>query len=82
MIVDILLRVMLHERLIQFTVSLLQTFILFFLPVLFSMAISFFFQPSQVGSLFTFLARQGAKHRSSIKVDGDIYDQVYIHVHV
>ena len=34
-------------------------------------------QPSQVGSLFTFLARQGAKHKSSITVDENIYDQVY-----
>jgi len=34
------------------------------------------FSPSQVGSLFTFLARQGAKHRASIQVDEHIYDQV------
>ena len=34
------------------------------------------YQPSQVGSLFTFLARQGAKHRTSIHVDENIYDQV------
>jgi hypothetical protein len=34
------------------------------------------FSPSQVGSLFTFLARQGAKHRASIHVDETIYDQV------
>ena len=33
-------------------------------------------QPSQVGSLFTFMARQGAKHRTSIRVDESIYDQV------
>ena len=33
-------------------------------------------QPSQVGSLFTFLARQGAKYRTSINVDETIYDQV------
>lgn len=33
-------------------------------------------QPSQVGSLFTFLARQGAKHRTSIHVDENIYDHV------
>ena len=35
-----------------------------------------YIQPSQVGSLFTFLARQGAKHRASIRVDEHIYDQV------
>ena len=33
-------------------------------------------QPSQVGSLFTFLARQGAKYRTSIHVEEGIYDQV------
>ena len=33
-------------------------------------------QPSQVGSLFTFLARQGAKYRTSIHVEETIYDQV------
>jgi hypothetical protein len=42
-------------------------------------------QPSQVGSLFTFLARQGAKHRASIRVDEHIYDQVGLsfteHIH-
>lgn len=36
----------------------------------------FSFSPSQVGSLFTFLARQGAKHRASIRVDEHVYDQV------
>ncbi len=33
-------------------------------------------QPSQVGSLFTFLARQGAKYRAGIRVDEHVYDQV------
>lgn len=34
------------------------------------------YQPSQVGSLFTFLARQGARYRTSIRVDEHVYDQV------
>jgi hypothetical protein len=34
------------------------------------------FSPSQVGSLFTFVARQGAKYRTSIHVEETIYDQV------
>ena len=35
-------------------------------------------QPSQVGSLFTFLARQGARYRTSIRVDEHVYDQVAV----
>ncbi|KAL5471029.1 hypothetical protein EMCRGX_G029102 [Ephydatia muelleri] len=50
-LVDVLLKVMVHEE--QHT-----------------------FSPSQVGSLFTFLARQGSKHRDSIRVDEHVYDQV------
>ncbi len=38
-------------------------------------------QPSQVGSLFTFLARQGAKYRAGIRVDEHVYDQVIDHYH-
>ena len=37
-------------------------------------------QPSQVGSLFTFLARQGARYRTSIRVDEHVYDQVWTRI--